>query len=112
MKKIAIFSLLSFLISCDSQSNSQQILGSWTLYVPEVNFSMNLKFLDRNTVVFKFKDSKKVKIDTIVYKFIDDDKKLIFTEKNGDIEKFEINQVSQTDLVLIKTNDTLHFKKD
>jgi len=112
MKKLTVLALLSFIVSCTSKSNSQLILGSWSMHIAKPNATINLNFIDKNTLIVNFKVDNKDEIDSMNYKLINNEKKLITTEKNGDVEEFEIAKLSGSNLLLIKGNDTLDLKKD
>jgi len=112
MKRTAVVILLSFLISCSKKPNSQLIIGSWSMHIAKVNATINLNFTDKHTLIVNFREDDKDDRDTMNYKLINNEKGLITTEKNGDVEEFDIAKLTINNLVLIKGNDTLDLKKD
>ncbi len=112
MKKLATITLLSIIVSCTNKSNSQLIIGSWSLHVAKADFVMNLNFIDTKTLNVNLKENNKDELHAMNYKLTDNEKKLVTTEKNGDVEEFEIARLTKNSLLLIKGNDTLDFKKD
>jgi hypothetical protein len=73
--------------------------------------SMVISFIDRHTATITSTMESNSKTDTMEYKLSDNKKRLITTEKSGAVQDLEIIELTTTDLVLYKAQDTLHLHK-
>lgn len=111
MKKIPFLILLISIVSFTSKSNSQFILGSWFAQYPKVDFSKRFDFIDNNTLIVNLKENADTKTDTLSYKLVDNEERLVTKEKISGTQEFDIARLSADTLILIKGNDILNFKK-
>lgn len=112
MKKINIIIIFSSLvISCNHQSKSQLIIGTW---VP-LNSTTNLKlefifFADHTALLTKSAKGFPSSVDSLLYDFSNKEK-LILTLKNGKTTEAEILTLSNRNFSFILAHDTISLRK-
>ena len=109
-KSIGFVLMICLALSCKQTSNSKLIIGTWKLPDSSKDSTVRVSFLP-NKITIKQIVHELPRINSHEYKFSDDEKNIILSEKKDEGEKLEIYKLTKTELVLISKKDTLHLDR-
>lgn len=115
LKNISIL-ILIFLISCNTKTRENLIVGTWLPIAPAgINApQMHIKFLANKIAVAERNGQKPSPSDSVIYEIKNEGKTLVTTEKSGRIDEVEIVKLTAKDLILFskKNQDTIRLIRE